>query len=67
VDHHILNASFGFYLAILHKYTSIGWAPSGAVNDDAALASLSARSLPGISVCPGIYRTYVDLCDAAKA
>jgi hypothetical protein len=62
-----LNASFGFYHVILCKSVSVGWAPLGLANDDAALASLLACLLLGMSVCPGIYYTYVDLCDAAKA
>jgi hypothetical protein len=38
VDHYVLNASFGFYHVILCKYVSVGWAPLGLANDDAAKA-----------------------------
>jgi hypothetical protein len=67
VDYYVSNASFGFYLMILRKYVSIGWASLGSVNNNTALASLLACLLLGISVCPDIYCTYRDLYNAVKA
>jgi hypothetical protein len=67
VNHHVSKASFGFCLAIFRRYVSVGRAPSGSGSEDAAFASLSACSLPGMSVWPGIQRTCVAPCDAANA
>jgi hypothetical protein len=53
VVYYVLNASFGFCLAILRRYANVGCAPSGLGSADAALASILACSLPGMSVCPG--------------
>jgi hypothetical protein len=67
MDHHVSNISFGFYLAIFRRSSSISQVPSGSGSNNTTLASLSARSLPEISVYPGTQRTYVAPYDAARA
>ena len=67
VVYHALKACFGFCLAIFRKYASVGWYPADSGRELAALASASACSLPGMFVWPGIQRTCVLPCDAARA